>query len=147
MGDLFRHFARSASDLLGRAEAFLLALAAILIWAILGPVYHYSDTWQLVINTATTIVTFLMVFLIQNTQNRDAKAIQLKLDELLRGVKGARTGLVRLEELTDQELKELETSFEALRQKMSSSRIISPEEARADTAPSSTVGRFPTAHE
>ena len=80
--------------------------------------YHYSDTWQLVINTATTIVTFLMVFLIQNTQTRDAKAIQLKLDELLRGVKGARTGLVRLEELTEDELKDLQTSFEALRQKV-----------------------------
>ena len=148
MEDLFRRFARSASDLLGRAEAFLLALAAILIWAILGPVYRYSDTWQLVINTATTIVTFLMVFLIQNTQNRDAKAIQLKLDELLRGVKGARTGLVRLEELTDQELKELETSFEALRQKMSSPRIISPNQTRVDTeSDNSTVGRFPSSHE
>ena len=97
LGDLFRRLARSVSDVLGRAEAFLLALAAIVVWAVLGPVYHYSDTWQLVINTATTIVTFLMVFLIQNTQNRDAKAIQLKLDELIRGVRGARTGLVRLE--------------------------------------------------
>jgi low affinity Fe/Cu permease len=96
---------------------FLAALAAIMLWATLGPMYHYSDTWQLVINTATTVVTFLMVFVIQNTQNRDAKAIQLKLDELLRGVKGARTGLVRLEELTDNELKELEASFEALRLK------------------------------
>ena len=118
MGDLFRRFARIASDVLGRAEAFLLALGAIVGWALLGPVYHYSDTWQLVINTATTIVTFLMVFLIQNTQNRDAKAIQLKLDELIRGVRGARTGLVRLEELSDEELKELEASFQALRQKV-----------------------------
>jgi low affinity Fe/Cu permease len=102
---------------LGRAEIFLAALLAIVLWAALGPLYHYSDTWQLVINTATTVVTFLMVFLIQNTQNRDAKAIQLKLDELLRGVKGARTGLVRLEELTDEELKDLEMSFERLRRK------------------------------
>jgi len=115
MGEFFRKFARRISDLLGRAEAFLLALVLIVIWAALGPVYHYSDTWQLVVNTATTIVTFLMVFLIQNTQNRDAKAIQLKLDELIRGVQGARTGLVRLEELSDDELKELEASFEALR--------------------------------
>ena len=115
MGEFFRKFARRISDLLGRAEAFLLALVLIVIWAALGPVYHYSDTWQLVVNTATTIVTFLMVFLIQNTQNRDAKAIQLKLDELIRGVQGARTGLVRLEELSDEELKELEASFEALR--------------------------------
>jgi len=74
MRDLFRRFARGASELLGRAEAFLLACAAIVLWAVLGPVYRYSDTWQLVINTATTIITFLMVFLIQKTQNRDAKA-------------------------------------------------------------------------
>jgi low affinity Fe/Cu permease len=118
MREFFRKFARNTSDLLGRAETFLLALLTIVIWAALGPLYHYSDTWQLVINTATTIVTFLMVFLIQNTQNRDAKAIQLKLDELIRGVKGARTGLVRLEELTDDELKELEASFEALRRQV-----------------------------
>jgi low affinity Fe/Cu permease len=101
----------------------LLALGAIVVWAVLGPVYHYSDTWQLVINTATTIVTFLMVFLIQNTQNRDAKAIQLKLDELIRGVRGARTGLVRLEELTDAELKELEASFESLRRRVNPSDL------------------------
>ena len=115
MSELFRKFARKISEVLGRAEVFLGAVVLIVIWAVLGPIYHYSDTWQLVINTATTIVTFLMVFLIQNTQNRDAKAIQLKLDELIRGVQGARTGLVRLEELSDQELKELESSFERLR--------------------------------
>lgn len=115
MSELFRKFARKISEVLGRAEVFLGAVVLIVIWAVLGPIYHYSDTWQLVINTATTIVTFLMVFLIQNTQNRDAKAIQLKLDELIRGVRGARTGLVRLEELSDEELKELESSFERLR--------------------------------
>jgi len=115
MRELFRKFARKISEVLGRAEVFLGAVVLIVVWALLGPVYHYSDTWQLVINTATTIVTFLMVFLIQNTQNRDAKAIQLKLDELIRGVRGARTGLVRLEELSDEELKELESSFERLR--------------------------------
>ena len=114
MSELFRKFARKISEVLGRAEVFLGAVVLIVIWAVLGPIYHYSDTWQLV-NTATTIVTFLMVFLIQNTQNRDAKAIQLKLDELIRGVQGARTGLVRLEELSDEELKELESSFERLR--------------------------------
>ena len=101
---------------------------SIAAWAALGPVYHYSDTWQLVVNTATTIVTFLMVFLIQNTQNRDAKAIQLKLDELIRGVQGARTALVRLEELSDEELKELEASFKALR-----SRVSQGQEARPVT--------------
>ena len=115
MGEAFRRFARKVSDLLGQAEVFLIAVAVVVVWAALGPLYHYSDTWQLVVNTATTIVTFLMVFLIQNTQNRDAKAIHLKLDELIRGVRGARTGLVRLEELTDEELKELEASFESLR--------------------------------
>jgi low affinity Fe/Cu permease len=115
MSELFRRFARKISEVLGRAEVFLGAVVLIVIWAVLGPIYHYSDTWQLVINTATTIVTFLMVFLIQNTQNRDAKAIQLKLDELIRGVQGARTGLVRLEELSDEELKELECSFQRLR--------------------------------
>jgi low affinity Fe/Cu permease len=115
MSELFRRFARKISEVLGRAEVFLGAVLAIVIWAALGPIYHYSDTWQLVINTATTIVTFLMVFLIQNTQNRDAKAIQLKLDELIRGVQGARTGLVRLEELSDEDLKELECGFQRLR--------------------------------
>jgi len=99
----------------GSSRAFAIAAAVIVLWLLSGPIFGFSDTWQLVINTATTIVTFLMVFLIQNTQNRDAKAIQLKLDELIRAVQGARTGLVRLEELTDDELKELEASFEALR--------------------------------
>ena len=126
MREFFRKFARSAADVLGRAESFLVALSAIVVWAALGPVYHYSDTWQLIINTATTIVTFLMVFLIQNTQNRDAKAIQLKLDELIRGVKGARTGLVRLEELTDEQLNDLEASFEALRSKGSPTKLPAP---------------------
>ena len=118
MSELFRRFARKISEVLGRAEVFLGAVLLIMIWAALGPIYHYSDTWQLVINTATTIVTFLMVFVIQNTQNRDAKAIQLKLDELIRGVQGARTGLVRLEELSDEELKELECSFQRLRSRL-----------------------------
>jgi low affinity Fe/Cu permease len=122
MSELFRKFARKISEVLGRAEVFLGAVVLIVIWAVLGPIYHYSDTWQLVINTATTIVTFLMVFLIQNTQNRDAKAIQLKLDELIRGVQGARTGLVRLEELSDEELKELECSFQRLRSRVSPAR-------------------------
>jgi low affinity Fe/Cu permease len=82
---------------LGSAEIFLAATATIIVWLAMGPVYGYTDTWQLVMNTATTTVTFLMVFLIQDTQNRDAKATQLKLDELIRGVQGARTGMVRLE--------------------------------------------------
>ena len=101
----------------GSPWAFLVAFLSIVAWAATGPRFHYSDTWQLVINTATTIVTFLMVFLIQNTQNRDTKAIHLKLDELLRGVKGARTGLVNLESLTDEKLDELQHEFEKLQRK------------------------------
>jgi low affinity Fe/Cu permease len=100
---------------MGSAEVFLVALVLIVVWGALGPRYHYSDTWQLVINTATTIVTFLMVFIIQNTQSRDAKALQLKLDELIRAVQGARNGLVRLEDLPDEDLKSLTGDFEKLR--------------------------------
>jgi low affinity Fe/Cu permease len=102
--------------------------------------YHYSDTWQLVINTGTTVVTFLMVFLMQNTQNRDAKAIHLKLDELLRGVKGARTGLVRLEELSEVELAELEQEFEALRRPASPAIKPAPDEATGAHAGNGSAG-------
>jgi low affinity Fe/Cu permease len=110
----FRRFARRCSDAVASPSVFLLAVTACIVWAATGPLYHYSDTWQLVINTSTTIVTFLMVFLIQNTQNRDAKATHLKLDELLRAVKGARTGLVRLEDLSEEELETLRKEFERL---------------------------------
>ena len=112
--DAFRTFARRSSIVLGTAWAFALAILVIVIWAATGPKFHYSDTWQLVINTGTTIVTFLMVFVIQNTQNRDAKAIQLKLDELIRALKGARNKLVDLEDLSDEELKKLEQEFQRL---------------------------------
>jgi len=114
MNELFRLFAQKSSQLVGSSWAFILAVLIIIAWAVTGPVFHYSDTWQLVINTCTTIITFLMVFLIQNTQNRDAKAIHLKLDELLRGVKGARTGLVNLEQLSDDDLERLQKEFERL---------------------------------
>jgi low affinity Fe/Cu permease len=114
MNELFRLFAQKTSQVVGSSWSFILAVVIILAWAITGPVFHYSDTWQLVINTGTTIITFLMVFLIQNTQNRDAKAIHLKLDELLRGVKGARTGLVNLEQLSDEDLERLHKEFERL---------------------------------
>lgn len=100
MHEQFRKFARRSAEIVGSAEVFLTACIIIVLWAAFGPRFRFSDTWQLVINTTTTIVTFLMVFLIQNTQNRDARAIQLKLDELIRAVQGARTGMVRLEELT-----------------------------------------------
>jgi len=115
MQEVFRKFAHQASRVLGSAWAFSAALLVVLIWALTGPAFHYSDTWQLVINTGTTVVTFLMVFLIQNTQNRDARAIHLKLDELLRGVKGARTGFVDLEDLSDKDLARLQHEFEKLR--------------------------------
>ncbi len=96
----------------GSAGAFLLAATTIMIWAILGPIFDYSDTWQLVINTSTTIITFLMVFLIQNTQNRDTKALHLKLDELIRATKGAHTVLLDMEELSDEELNDLRQKYE-----------------------------------
>jgi low affinity Fe/Cu permease len=99
---------------MGMPSAFVLAVAACVTWAVSGPFFGYSDTWQLVINTTTTVLTFLAVFLIQNTQNRDAKAFHLKLDELIRGVEGARTRLVDLEELTDEELDELQREFQRL---------------------------------
>src|SRR6266704_1512016 len=117
MNELFRHFAQRTSQLVGTSWAFILAVVVILVWAITGPVFHFSDTWQLVINTGTTIVTFLIVFLIQNTQNRDAKAIHLKLDELIHGVKGARNSLINLQNLTDEELEDLQREFERLRKK------------------------------
>jgi len=115
MRDLFRRFAHATSGAVGTPWAFLLAVLIIVVWALTGPLFHYSDTWQLVINTGTTIVTFLIVFLIQNTQNRDARAIHLKLDELLRGVVKARTGMVDLEELSDEELDRIHAEFQTLR--------------------------------
>src|SRR2546422_1228049 len=118
MRELFRKFAQKTSQAVGSSWAFIGAVVIIIVWAITGPMFHFSDTWQLVINTGTTIITFLMVFLIQNTQNRDAKAIHLKLDELLKGVKGARTGLVNLEQLSDKELENLQKEFERLHEKV-----------------------------
>src|ERR1700737_5547340 len=100
----FRKFARRCSDILGSPEIFLSAVASIVVWGALGPVYHYSDTWQLVINTATTIVTFLMVFLIQNTQNREALAIQIKLSELIIAMKGAPNRIALIDQLSDNDL-------------------------------------------
>jgi low affinity Fe/Cu permease len=117
MNEKFRWFANRTSEFTGSSWAFIGSIVIIAVWAMTGPIFHYSDTWQLIINTGTTIVTFLMVFLIQNTQNRDAKAIHLKLDELLRAVEGARTGLVDLENLSDEELDKLHQAFQHLREK------------------------------
>jgi low affinity Fe/Cu permease len=115
VADAFHRFARRSSVILGSAWSFVAALVIIVVWLITGPTFHFSDTWQLIINTATTIVTFLMVFLIQNTQNRDAKAVHLKLDELIRAIKGARNKLVDLEDLSEDELRALQQQFERLR--------------------------------
>jgi low affinity Fe/Cu permease len=117
VSDAFRVFARRSSVMLGSAWAFAGALLVILVWLLTGPTFHFSDTWQLIINTGTTIITFLMVFLIQNTQNRDAKAVHLKLDEVIRALKNARDELVDLEDLSDEDLKRLEVQFRRLRKR------------------------------
>ncbi len=113
----FARFARFTSFAAGHPAAFVTALVVILLWALTGPMFHFSDTWQLIINTGTTIATFLMVFLIQNTQNRDAHAIQLKLDELIRATRGAHTAMMDLEELTDSELEKIKRAYMDLAEK------------------------------
>ena len=115
MREWFHEFAERISIWAGSYWAFVIAIVVILTWLITGPMFHFSDTWQLVINTGTTIVTFLMVFLIQNTQNRDAKAVHLKLDEIIRAMGPARNSLIDLEELSDAELDRLEQEFRRLR--------------------------------
>jgi len=127
MNDFFRRFAQGVSEATGTPWAFVVAFGVIVIWAVTGPIFGFSDTWQLVINTGTTIVTFLMVFLIQNTQNRDAKAMHLKLDELLRAVQGARTGLVDLESMTDEELEQLQAQFKSLRERAAQGQNVAGE--------------------
>ena len=117
MNDWFHAFAARTSQAAGNPFAFIAAVVIVLGWAVTGPMFGFSDTWQLVINTGTTIITFLMVFLIQNTQNRDARAVHLKLDELIKAVKGARTQLVDLEEMSDEELTRLEREFKTLRER------------------------------
>lgn len=116
MRDAFRRFSRLAADAVGSPVAFLFGVVVTLVWGVTGSYFHYSDTWQLVINTGTSVATFLIVFLIQNTQNRDSKVMQLKLDELLRAVKPARTELVQMEALPDSELESLQEEFQALRE-------------------------------
>ncbi|HEY3309621.1 MAG TPA: low affinity iron permease family protein [Desulfuromonadaceae bacterium] len=117
LNDMFHSFARKSAEALGTPYAFAIAVLLLIMWGVTGPFYDFSDTWQLIVNTATTIVTFIMVFLIQNTQNRDARAIHLKLDELLKAQKGARNSLVDLEDMTDQELDRLQHEFERVRKK------------------------------
>jgi len=132
--DAFRVFAHRSATMLGSAWAFTGAVLVILIWLLTGPIFHFSDTWQLIINTATTIITFLMVFLIQNTQNRDAKAMHLKLDELIRAIREARNELVDIEDLSDEELHKLEEQFRRMRNR-----------AEADESPSRNVDPAETA--
>jgi low affinity Fe/Cu permease len=123
----FAHFARQLSQLAGRPVTFGLALLAVLAWAVTGPIFDYSDTWQLVINTSTTIITFLMVFIIQNTQNRDTAAIQIKLDELIRATQGAHNAILDLEELDEEQLKGYLERYEHLaalaREKLKNGRL------------------------
>lgn len=130
MNQLFRKFSIAAANALGSSWMFITNLLLILVWLALGPFFKYSDTWQLFVNTATTVFTYLAVFLIQNTQNRDAKAIHLKLDELIKGVSGARTHLVNLENLSDEELEMLQREFSRLRTKHE--RILEINSAPAD---------------
>jgi low affinity Fe/Cu permease len=113
----FNRFAKGAARATGKPMAFILAAATIVVWGVTGPIFGFSDTWQLVINTGTTIVTFLMVFLIQNTQNRDSDAIQIKLDELIRATRGAHTALLDLEELEDEDLARIRDLYEEIASK------------------------------
>lgn len=125
MNELFRKFAQKTSAVVGSPWAFALALVVIVAWAITGPLFGFSDTWQLVINTGTTIVTFLMVFLIQNTQNRDTRAVHLKLDEIIRSLEQARNSMLLVEHLPDEALAALQDEFVELHD----------QDARQTTAP------------
>lgn len=116
MNQLFRKLAHWTSRVAGSPWAFSIAFIFIVLWAITGPFFHYSTNWQLMVNTVTTILTFLMVFLIQNTQNRDAHAVHLKLDELIKGIEGARNQLIDIEDSSDETIDRLDKEFDAIRQ-------------------------------
>lgn len=113
----FTRFAKRTSTYTGRPATFIIAVLVIVVWACTGPIFHYSDTWQLVINTGTTVITFLMVFLIQNTQNRDTEALQIKLDELIRAMEQANNSLLDLEEMDDKELDRIRETYAVLARK------------------------------
>ena len=147
MQQFFRRLAQATAQAVGTPWTFMGALLIVIIWATSGPAFHYSDTWQLVINTGTTIVTFLMVFLIQNTQNRDAKVMQLKLDELIRATHTARNKLVDMEAMSDEELAALQREFkelhrragEALDERRQHDRRITPAGSGAASTPTPAV--------
>ena len=124
--DSFHNFAARASYVVGTKWAFVLAVLVVVLWAVSGPYFHFSDTWQLVINTGTTIVTFLIVFLIQNTRNRDARAIHLKLDEIIRAIGKAHNDMIDIENLSDEELKQLSHKFELIRQEIQPKDHVKP---------------------
>ena len=126
MNNFFRKLSQRTSNAVGSPWAFLAALLVVIVWALTGPIFGFTDTWQLVINTGTTIVTFQMVFLIQNSQNRDFKAMNLKLDELIRGTKGPRTELVALEEMNDEDLEKLHQQYLELQQRRGAEGALSP---------------------
>ena len=138
MGRWFANFATRASTFAGHYVTFLAAVAIILVWAVTGPLFGFSETWQLVINTGTTIVTFLMVFLIQNTQNRDALAMHLKLDELIHSIETADDKIIRAEDETDEELEVLKQKYEALSQEHHALRSRLQETSTAPAAPTSS---------
>jgi low affinity Fe/Cu permease len=144
----FNHFAKWTARTAGHPSTFGIAVAIILVWAVTGPIFHFSDSWQLVINTGTTIVTFLMVFLIQNTQNRDAVAMHIKLDELIRAVKGAHNELVDLEEMTEEQLEQMKVHYtrlaERARAKLRSRPRDLPDDDQAETGKARGSGKAAT---
>jgi low affinity Fe/Cu permease len=131
----FSRFASETAQVVGHPSVFFAAVLVLLLWAVSGPYFHYSDTWQLIINTGTTIVTFLVVFLIQNTQNRDAKALHLKLDELIRSHHPANDDLIDIQKLSDEELDELEKRYEKIRKACEARRTAGKDKPTAEQRP------------
>lgn len=122
LNDRFAKFSRSCASMLGSPLLFVVNCLLIIVWLVAGPVFHYSDTWQLLVNTVTTVLTYLAVFILQNTQNRDSRAMHFKLDELIRSMKGARNSFVNLEELSDEELQKLEQQFKQVAEQAAARR-------------------------
>lgn len=142
ISDLFHRFAVRSAAAMGSSWSFFVATMIILVWAITGPLFHYSDTWQLLINTGTTIVTFLMVFLIQNAQNREGQAVQIKLDELIRAVDGARNKILDLEGMSDEDLRQLQDEFKRLCEKRDCAPLDTQSLKSGDKGASSDSGRI-----